>query len=103
MIKTLKISEELHTRLKTHGSKNKLKLNEWVSELLDLNLTVPLLIDHLASCKDISYLKSELKKATDPLDIQKRKRQINLMLDVRIICAEVYLEKAKRWKYTQNE
>jgi len=102
MIKTLKISEELHTKLKTYCAKHKLKLNEWVDELLDLNLTIPTLSEHLTATKDITYLNKQLASATDPADILKRKRQISLMIDAQIIAGECYIEKLKRWQEVQN-
>ena len=33
-MKTLKISEETHTKLKIYCAKNKLKINEWVEKLI---------------------------------------------------------------------
>lgn len=34
MAKTLKISEETHTKLKVYCAENKLKINEWVDLLI---------------------------------------------------------------------
>lgn len=33
-MKTLKITEETHTKLKVYCAKNKLKLNEWVDKMI---------------------------------------------------------------------
>ena len=37
-MKTLKISEETHTKLKIYCAKNKLKINEWVDILIKNNI-----------------------------------------------------------------
>jgi hypothetical protein len=37
-MKTLKITEDTHTKLKIYCAKNKLKINEWVENLIKLNL-----------------------------------------------------------------
>lgn len=39
MAKTLKISEETHTKLKVYCAKNKLKINEWVDNLILKSIT----------------------------------------------------------------
>lgn len=38
MPKTLKISENTHTKLKIYCAKNKLKINEWVEKLIIKNI-----------------------------------------------------------------
>lgn len=38
MEKTLKISEELHTRIKIYCAENKLKINDWVERQLNEKL-----------------------------------------------------------------
>lgn len=35
-MKTLKITEETHTKLKVYCAKNKLKLNEWVDKIINI-------------------------------------------------------------------
>ena len=35
-MKTLKISETTHTKLKVYCAKNKLKLNEWVDRVINI-------------------------------------------------------------------
>lgn len=37
-MKTLKITEETHLKLKIYCAKNKLKINEWVEKLIIKNL-----------------------------------------------------------------
>jgi len=99
MIKTLKISEELHTKLKTHCAKHKLKLNEWAEELLTVNLKYDVLIEYLNSFKDIEYMKDKLKEAveaTNPIEVEKRKKQLYLMGDCRVVFAEAFLKKIKK-------
>ena len=39
MAKTLKISEETHTKLKIYCAKNKLKINEWTDKELNFLIT----------------------------------------------------------------
>ena len=38
MTKTLKISEQTHTKLKIYCAKNKLKINSWVEKLIIKNI-----------------------------------------------------------------
>jgi predicted HicB family RNase H-like nuclease len=38
-MKTLKISEKTHTRLKIYCAKNKLKLNEWADNIINIAIT----------------------------------------------------------------
>lgn len=40
LIKTIKISEETHLKLKIYCAKNKLKINEWVDRLIDKNTSL---------------------------------------------------------------
>ena len=96
MIKTLKISENTHTRLKTHCSKNKLKLNEWAEQLLLVNLIHPVLIEYLTSFNDINYMKDKLKASNDPIEIEKLKKQLYLMGDSRVVFVEAFLKKIKK-------
>lgn len=95
MTKTLKISENTHTKLKTHCSKNKLKLNEWVEELLLVNMIHPVLIEYLTSFKDIEHMSNKLKASSDPIEIEKLKKQLYLMGDSRVVFIEAFLKKVQ--------
>ena len=96
-IKNLKISEETHTKLKIHCAKNKLKLNDWVDELLKFNLENNILITLLEGYKDIEYmLKKYHLPETLKEELSKISKQIDLMADGQIIKCEVFLEKSNR-------
>jgi hypothetical protein len=95
MTKTLKISENTHTKLKTHCSKNKLKLNEWVEELLLINMIHPVLIEYLTSFEDIEHMRDKLKTSSDPIEIEKLKKQLYLVGENRVVIIEAFLKKVR--------
>lgn len=95
MTKTLKISESLHTKLKTYCSQHKLKLNEWIDELLFLNMQYEVLMELLISSKDLKCMKNKLIISNNPIEIEKLKKQLYLLGDSRIIFVESFLKRLK--------
>lgn len=94
-IKNIKIQEETHTKLKIYCSTHKLKLNEWVDELLNINLKYGTLISLLNSAPDIKYMIDKYKASTNIDERVKLRKQLTLMLDCNLVCADVFSNKIK--------
>jgi hypothetical protein len=92
MIKTLKISENTHRKLKTHCAQHNLKLNEWAEQLLAMNLNYPVLIEILNSYEDIQHLQEKLLDAGDysEIEIEKLKKQLTLLGDSRMVFVDAF-------------
>lgn len=97
--KNLKISEDTHTDIKVYCSKNKLSLNEWVNDLIKLNLKYTVLVELLMDDRNIEYFENKLKSQQNTYtafdEYEKTKKQLELLKESRDVFVKTKLPYCK--------